>query len=50
LPDLTSGGFKKFNQAEQLNKIGPLIAASTATTPLSGAEVIARRRATLGEI
>jgi len=47
LPDLESGDFSKFDKAERLNKINPLIAASTATTPLSTAELVARRRANL---
>ena len=44
LPDLTSGGFKKFNQAEKLNRL------TTDIKALSGAEVIAARKAKYGEI
>jgi hypothetical protein len=44
LPDLTSGGFKKFNQAEKLNRL------TTDIKGLSGAEIIAARKAKYGEI
>lgn len=39
LPDLTSGGFKKFDQAEKLNRL------TTDIKALSAADVIAARRA-----
>jgi len=40
LPDLTTSGFKKYEQAERLNKLGPVI----ASTPKTGAEIINNRR------
>jgi len=44
LPDLVSGDFKKFKQAEALNKITPV------TKALTSAQIIANRRQKFGEI
>ncbi len=49
LPDLATGGFKKYAQAEKLNKLGPVLASSPATNP-TAAQIIANRRAKFGEI
>lgn len=42
LPDLASGGFKKYEQAEALSKLGPVIASSPATKPQGGVRPVPR--------